>query len=130
MTARSDDPLDRVPESPKPAVAIWFCLIAPPLMALLHLQIIYPLDHVACSTGTKLLIHGYTILSLIVVAIGGWIGRREWIRLGSRNPQKGPGPEGTLRLMALMGMIGALLFALFIVAQWFPTVMLSPCIRT
>ena len=130
MTARSDDPLSRVPGSPRPAIAIWFCLIAPPLMALLHLQLIYPLDHVACSTGTKVLIHLYTVLSLVVVAIGGWIGRREWVRFGSHEPRKGPPPEGTRRLMALMGMIGSLLFALFILAQWFPTLMLSPCIRT
>jgi hypothetical protein len=32
--------------------------------------------------------------------------------------------------MALLGMIGAGIFTLFILAQWFPNAMLPVCIRT
>jgi hypothetical protein len=58
------------------------------------------------------------------------IARREWVRLGSDDPAQLPGPLGTRRLMALLGMIGSGIFGLFILAQWFPTFILSTCVRT
>ena len=130
MKPRSDDPRDRVPESPMPSIPVWLAFLLPPVMALLHLQISYPLDHVACDTGTKLHIHIFSIASLIVDALAGWLAHREWVRLGSENPGQLPRPLGSRRLMALMGMIGAGLFALFILAQWLPNFVLPPCIRT
>jgi hypothetical protein len=52
------------------------------------------------------------------------------VRLGSDDPAQLPGPLGTRRLMALLGMIGSGIFGLFILAQWFPTFILSTCVRT
>lgn len=130
MTERSDDPLSRVPESPRRSVPIWFAFLLPPVMGLLHLQISYPLDHTACDSGTPAQIHIFSIIALAVDVFAGWLAHREWVRLGSENPGQLPGPAGSRRLMALLGMIGAGVFALFILAQWFPNFVLSPCIRT
>jgi hypothetical protein len=130
MKPQTDNPLDRVPESPKPSVGIWFSLLTPPSVALLHLQLSYVLEHVACSTGSKLQIHIYTIVSLVVVAVAGLVARRHWVELGSDDPGQHPGPVGSLRLMSLFGMIGSGIFTLFILAQWFPNFILPVCIRT
>jgi len=127
---RSDNPLDRVPESPKPSVPIWLAFLLPPVMALLHLQISYPLDHTACSTGTKLQLHIFSVVALFIDAFAGLLAHREWVRLGSGTPGQLPGPLGSRRLMALLGMIGAGIFAIFIIAQWFPNFVLDPCVRT
>jgi hypothetical protein len=127
---QTDNPLDRIPESPKPSVGIWFALLGPPSAALLHLQMSYVFEHVACSTGSKLGIHIYTLLSLLIIAWAGLIARRHWIAEGSEGPGQHPGPLGTIRLMALSGMIGAGIFTLFVLAQWFPNIMLPVCIRT
>jgi hypothetical protein len=126
----TNNPLDRIPESPRPAIGIWFALLGPPMAALLHLQMSYALEHTACSTGTKLQLHIWTVLCLIVVAAAGLVARRHWIALGSEDPGQHPGPVGTLRLMSLLGMIGAGIFTLFILAQWFPNAMLPVCIQT
>jgi hypothetical protein len=130
MKPQTDNPLDRIPESPKPSVGIWFALLAPPSVALLHLQMSFALEHTACSTGSKLQIHIFTILSLLVIAWAGFIARRHWVQLGSEDPGQHPGPLGTLRLMSLLGMIGTGIFTLFILAQWFPNFVLPVCIRT
>lgn len=130
MKPMTDNPLDRVPESPKPSLGIWFALLGPPSAALLHLQMSFILEHTACATGTKIQIHIYTLISLLVVAWAALIAHRHWVAQGSEDPGQHAGPAGTLRLMALLGMIGAGVFTLFILAQWYPNVMLPTCIRT
>jgi hypothetical protein len=127
---RSDNPLDRIPESPRSAFPIWIAFLAPPVTAILHLQFSYPLDHVACDTGTRLQLHIFSIVALLIDILAGALARREWVRLGAESPDQLPGPPGSRRLMAQLGMIGAGIFALFIIAQWFPNFVLAPCIRT
>jgi hypothetical protein len=130
VKARSDDPADRIPEKPWPVVPIWFACLAPPVAAILHLQASYVLEHVACSTQSRIGLHVVSLLLLGLVGWSGFVARRQWVKLGSANPENHPGPVGTRRLMALFGMIGALIFSLFILAQWFPAFVLGPCIRT
>ena len=127
---RGDDPRDRIPPRPWPAVPIWFAVLAPPIAALSQLQAGYIFEHVACSTGSKLGIHLVSVILLLVVLCGGLVARREWKREGSQDPQQLPGPVGTRRLMSLFGMVGAFIFGLFILAQWFPSFVLAPCVRT
>lgn len=127
---RSDDPADRIPGKASPVLPIWFACLAPPVAAILHLQVSYVLEHVACSTQSRIGLHVASLLLLGLVASGGLVSRQQWVKLGSANPDNEPGPVGTRRLMALLGMIGAVIFSLFILAQWFPTFLLGPCIRT
>ena len=127
---RSDDPRDRLSPRPWPVVPIWFCTLAPPVAAILHLQFSFVLEHTACATRSKVGIHIITAVLLSVVILAAVIARREWVREGSENPEQLPGPVGTRRLMALLGMIGAGIFGLFILAQWFPNFILDTCVRT
>lgn len=130
MKPRSDDPLDRVPGSVRGSAAIWFANLAPPIAALAHLQFSFVLEHVACSTRTKWEMHAVTVVLLAVDIIAGLVARSEWIKLGSDDPAQLPGPIGSRRLLALLGMIGAFIFGLFILAQWFPNFVLGECVRT
>jgi hypothetical protein len=111
-------------------VPIWFAALAPPIAAITHLQFSYVLEHTACATQSKVQIHVLAVVLIAIVVWAGLVARREWIREGSRDPDQLPGPVGTRRLMALFGMIGAFIFGLFIVAQWFPTFVLGTCVRT
>ena len=127
---RSDDPKDRLSPRPWRVVPIWFCTLAPPVAALAHLQFSFVLEHTACATRSKVGIHITTAVLLLVVIIAAMIARREWVREGSESPKQFPGPVGTRRLMALLGMIGAGIFGLFILAQWLPNLVLDTCVRT
>lgn len=67
---------------------------------------------------------------MTVVAWAGLLARRKWVEYGADNPKQLPGPLGSRRLMALLGMIGAFLFGFIILAQWFPNLVLDSCVRT
>jgi hypothetical protein len=130
MIPRSDNPSDRVPGSALADFPIWFAALAPPISALSHLQFLYIVEHTACATQNKIGLHLVSILFFVLDIAGGLVARREWLKLGADSPGQLPGPLGTRRLMALFGMIGALIFGLFIVAQWFPNLVLGACERT
>jgi hypothetical protein len=130
MTTRNDNPVDRAPEKPGSVVSIWFASLAPPVAALAHLHLSFILEHTACATGSKVAIHVVTIALLATVVWAAATARSEWIRQGSADPGQLPGPVGTRRLLALFGMLGALIFGLFILAQWFPNLILGTCVRT
>jgi len=130
MKPRSDAPLDRVPGRIRPSVPIWYATLAPPIAAILHLQFSFVLEHAACATRSKIGIHILTAVLLAVVISAGLLARRKWLELGADDPGQLPGPLGTQRLMALFGMLGAFIFGLFILAQWFPNFVLGTCVRT
>jgi hypothetical protein len=130
MKPRSDDPADRVPGSPRPDIPIWVANLAPPVAALAHLQFSFVLEHTACSTQSKIGIHVITVVLLAIVIWAGLVARNEWRQLGAGDPKQLPGPLGSRKLMTLFGMIGAFIFGLFILAQWFPNLVLGVCVRT
>ena len=109
---------------------IWFAALAPPIAALSHLQFLYIVEHTACATQNKIGLHLVSLALLLLDIAGGFVARREWLKLGADDPKQLPGPLGSRRLMALFGMVGALIFGLFILAQWFPTIVLGVCERT
>lgn len=109
--------------------AVWFALLIPPSTALLHLQFSYLLNHIACDVRSKIALHVFTVACLLLVLIAGLLARREWAAFGSVSPGEGSGPFGSRRLMALLGMIGAGIFAFIIIAQWLPNAMMPTCVR-
>ena len=130
LKTRSDDPRDRIPGRIWRDVPIWFGLLGAPIAALAHLQFSFVLEHTACATRSKLGIHIITLFLLAVVVAAGIVAHREWVKLGEEDPKQFPGPLGSRRLMALLGMIDTLIFGLFILAQWFPNFVLGTCVRT
>ena len=130
LKKRSDDPIDRIPESIWRFVPVWFGALGAPIAALAHLQFSYVLGHTACSTGSKLGIHLISIVLLAIVIAAGIVAHHEWVKLGSEDPKQYPGPLGSWRFLALLGMIDTFIFGLFILAQWFPNLVLGTCVRT
>jgi hypothetical protein len=110
--------------------AVWFAMLLPPSVTLLHLQFSYMLNHIACDVRSKIGLHVLTLGCLVLVAIAGGFATREWKAFGSESPGEDSGPFGSRRLMALLGMIGAGIFAYVIIAQWLPNAMLPACVRS
>jgi len=127
---RGDSPQDRMPPPSRPALVQLFAMLAPPTMALTQVALGYPLEHTSCATQSLLQIHLLTVVMLAITAAAGWVAHRHWVSLGSEIPREGSPPHGPRRLMALIGMIGAVAFGFIIIVQWLPVTMLPPCIRT
>ena len=110
--------------------ALGLGLLLPPTMALFNVMFGFAFGHIACQTGSKLVVHVFMLVCLLLAVLGGFLAWREWNALGSETPGEARGPLGVRRFMSLAGLIGAALSVYIILAQWFPAFVLAPCMRT
>ena len=77
--------------------------------------------------GAAMLRPGLARLVRAVVGAGAWVAWREWTRAGAEWPDEGVSPAARSRFMAMLGLLGSLLFAAVILAQWLAKLFLHPC---
>ncbi|MGN6184444.1 MAG: hypothetical protein ACTHQM_12405 [Thermoanaerobaculia bacterium] len=114
---------------------LWATLLVPPLVWGLHLQISYSLHPSACASNSRWMLIGVSIVLIVPVLLMGWMA----LALLRSMPEPHatghagaaeeiePRPRGRARFMASSGLMGACLFALLILGQTVPMVMLRPC---
>lgn len=112
---------------------LWFGALGGAIAWAVHLVVLYPLVDVACATGSVLLLHAVTALTL-AVALAAALSCRRFGRV-SRGGSGEPAGDGDARprqrsrteFMARAGLWLDVLFAVAIVAEWIPVLLLDPC---
>jgi hypothetical protein len=107
--------------------ALWTGLLLAPAAFLLNLEVAYALVPVACSSGSRLLVHIVHAVCLLLAAFGAITALRQWKLTGETWPGETGGRIGRSRFMAGLGLYLSLLFVMVILAQWIPSFVLSPC---
>ncbi len=117
----------------------WYSVIAPTVIAVLHLSIGYLLVSQYCATGFPWFSLGsasgmqvlVVILSLVAWAlliVAGVSGYRHWhLRLDDGHPMPSQ-VEGRVRFMGLAGLLLSALFFLFVLFATAPVIFLNACI--
>lgn len=102
-------------------------VLVPPAAWMLDLLVLYSLERYVCRTGASWLFHATSVALLLPVIATGWAAWRAWRELGESTETADGGTPGRSRFLALWGMAFSLAFALLIVAEWIPTLVLDPC---
>lgn len=105
-------------------LTLWFAVGAGALSWSAHLLVSYALLPIACATGVAWILHGVTLVTLLVTVAGGWVGYRAWQRY---RDERGPSAD----YQRYMGRSATLLNALFgfaIALEGVPVAILSPCL--
>jgi hypothetical protein len=116
------------------ARVLWFLVFAPPLAWALHLLVAYSLHRSACESLSNALLLAVSLL-VVVPAFTGWRAYALWQSWPDPYAGGGAGaPEevesrthGRERFLALSAFVFACFFALMILGQTVPMVMLRPC---
>lgn len=109
----------------------WFALLTPPIAWFTALNAGYFMVSWACGSGTGLLaMHLVLLGTLGITIVAGLTARWEWRRSGSEWPGESGAPIERQRLLSVLGLMGAVLFSLLIVAQWLAAVIVGPCEAT
>lgn len=114
---------------------LWTLLLVPPIAWAVHLQTLYSLHAQACDSNTRLMLW---LVSAVLLAIVLFTAMRAWTTWQSiPQPYAGgaagapeeqePRWEGRAKFMAAAAFAGSLFFALVILGQTIPTVILGPC---
>lgn len=114
---------------------LWTFLLLPPLAWAIHLQTLYSLHAQVCESKTRVLMWIVSLVLLAVVLFTAARAYATWQSLphpyaggaaGAPEEQE-PRWEGRAKWMAVTGFAGSLFFALVILGQTIPTVILRPC---
>lgn len=110
-------------------LALWTTVLSGPVVFLLNLQVNYVMVDWACNTGHEWALHVVHAAALVVVAAGTLLGIMLWRRVGGGWPDPRGGSESRSRLLAALGTLGGLTFAVSILAQWITVMVLGTCLR-
>jgi hypothetical protein len=107
---------------------LWIGWVVGPGAWALHLQGSYLLVSRACEAGAVWMLHGTTLVTLLMSFAGAAVAWRQWSRAGRRWPGSGDDQVSRIRFMAVMGLLISALSSLLIVAEGVPNFFLSPCL--
>ena len=111
----------------KQAAALWIGVLAGPIIWLCSFQARYTWVPWACTFQAKFALYLIGLVSLLLTSAAGLVAWRQWRALGSVVPGEDGGSLPRSRFMALSGIVFSGAFAMIIVAQTIPEVMLGSC---
>jgi hypothetical protein len=110
-------------------VLLWLCVLAGPISWALSQQLSYALTPTACAQKSHLLLHFASLGPFLLVLAGGALAWSRWKRVPEGSTEKGETEGSRIRFMALSGLITCVFFALVILANWIPNLVLGVCDR-
>lgn len=93
----------------------------------LQLMTNYSLVPFACWRELSILIHLASLSTLLLTLSGAWVSWNSWRQTGEGFETELGGEMGRSRFLALAGLALNGFFALLILGQWLPNLLLSPC---
>jgi len=110
------------------ALVLFVALLGPPVVWLTALQIGYAFASYACDLEmSRLPLHVTTIAALAIVAAGATLSWNALQRTMAAEPTDGGMPRQRAKFMALLGLMASALFALQVIAAWYPRWILDAC---
>lgn len=107
-------------------VGLWVVLLGPPVIWAVRFGVAYVLAPHACRADALVLLHALTVVALAAVAAVGVLAWR-YLRLAGQAEAVPPEVTQRTRFIALVGLLGSLLFTVVIVAEGSGSVMIDPC---
>jgi hypothetical protein len=117
---------DRLSE-PRALARLWFGLLGGAVAWKLQLVVNYAVVPYACWHRVEILNHAASLATFLLALGAVWVAWGSWKALGEEWGTEMGGPIGRSRFMALSGLALSAMFALMILGQWIPNLLLSPC---
>jgi hypothetical protein len=108
---------------------MWLGVLMPPIAWLIQFQLRYSLVLWICHQQSRLALHLVSVVFFLIIASGGLVSWRTWVREGEQMPTDDGMAMAHERnvFLALMGILSSSLFALALIAQTVGEFMVNPC---
>ena len=109
-------------------LALWTSVLGGPFVFLLNLEVNYVMVDWACNTGNDWALHLVHFVSLLLCAACAVLGLTLLRHVRGAEPDSGSS-DSRSRLLATLGISSGALFAVSVLAQWIPLMVLGTCLR-
>lgn len=106
---------------------IWLLVVAPAFICAAAMQINYVLVRQACSAQRNTMLYLVTIVALALMVGVALLAYATWRQAGPEWPGEGADVATTTRFIAVIGMLGSVIFFLVTFAQGIAMVYYDPC---
>lgn len=114
-------------DTPGVLIGLWFAVLVGPLIWAAHFMASYVLVPYACAADSDLSLHLSTLVALAFCGAGAFAGWRFWRKADGGLETWEGGAVGRTRWMGLSGLMLSGLFAMVILAEGVPGVVLTAC---
>jgi hypothetical protein len=113
-------------QQPRLLTAQWLALVGPPLVWLLQFEARYALAGNERGTRGHFAMTAIGIVSLLVIALLGWVARRQWRHAAASPLDRMAGVGDRARFLGMLGLLSSALFFLAVAAQVLAEFFLEP----
>jgi hypothetical protein len=110
-------------------LALWTSVLGGPFVFLLNLEVNYVMVDWACNAGTGWALHLVHLVALVLCAACALLGLALLRRVRRDGGDRVGGSDARSRLLATVGISSGTLFAVSVLAQWIPVMVLGTCLR-
>jgi hypothetical protein len=102
-------------------------VVVPAVICAAHQEANFVLVRQACAAQRNLMLYVVAIVALTLTALMGLMGFMTWRAAGAEWPSEGADVATRTRFIAVVGMLGSVIFFLVTLAQAIATVYYDPC---
>jgi hypothetical protein len=106
---------------------LWTVVLAPPVVWLFSFEALFALADWACIFQTKVTLYLVSSLALLLEAVLAALAWSQWKAWGGEWESHAAGPHHRARLMAIAGIVFSAGFAIVVISQAIPAVLLGAC---
>jgi hypothetical protein len=102
-------------------------VVVPAVICAAHQEANFVLVRQACAAQRNVMLYTVTVVALLLTALVGLLGFMTWRSAGAQWPSEGADVATRTRFIAVVGMLGSVIFFLVTLAQGIATVFYDPC---
>jgi len=106
---------------------IWLLIVAPAFITAAAHETNYVLVRQACSVQRNVALYAVIVIALVLMMLVALMSYLTWRQVGAEWPGEGADAATTTRFIAVIGMLGSVIFFLVTFAQGIATVYYDPC---
>ena len=105
----------------------WLLMIVPALVTAAQHEAIFVMVRQACAAQSHVMLYGVSIVAMLLIALNALVAFMTWREVGPEWPGETADIATRTRFIAMVGLLGSVIFFLVTLAQAIATVYYDPC---
>jgi len=105
----------------------WMLIVVPALITAAQHEALFVIVRQACAAQHNVMLYGVNVAAMLLIALVALVAYLKWRAEGAQWPGEAADVETSTRFIAMVGLLGSVIFFLVTLAQGIATVYYDPC---